>query len=108
MSDGVSGAGGVSPENKHIYEQQFQRSVKIFEESLAGYNSKEANNFPQKKAEYKKAMDESLKVMDQLGPVLNKEIQKQKLEADYQNFTAQGDSASLSQVQKDIEGLKGG
>jgi len=96
---------GPTGDDKALYKQEFDKSVTIFEESLDGYHKADGVG---KKAEFKKAMDESLHVMDQLGPIFSKEIQSQKaaLEKDYSDYTAGGSEESFQKLHKDIDSLK--
>ncbi|MEX0961330.1 MAG: hypothetical protein WDZ28_00525 [Simkaniaceae bacterium] len=100
----VSGAGGISPKDMQSYKQEFHKSVDIFKESLEEYH--QTGEGPKKEA-FKKAMDESLHIMDQLGPIFSKEIQQQKatLEGHYSDFTSKESDSGFNQLETDIKSL---
>jgi len=104
---GIEGQGNITPEMRATYQQQFSRSVDLFQKSLAEYEKADEQH---KKDKFKDVMDKSLNIMNQTAKAaMSSSAQKQekKLESDYQNLMANHSSENLAKVQKDIENLKG-
>ena len=101
----VSGPGSVSPSDMVKYKEEFQKSVSIFQESLDGYATTDGMG---KKEMFRKAMSESLNVMDQLSPIFSKEIQKQKeaLHNDLSSYQEAASPEGLNKLHSDIDSLK--
>lgn len=101
----VSGGGGLSPKDVENYKKDFEKSVDIFKESLDGMSKADGMD---KKAAFRKSMEEALGIMDQISPILNKTIQEQKMKliTDYNNYTVNDSADNLQKLQNDISGLK--
>lgn len=103
---GIEGAGRISPEDKAIYKNQFERSVKLFQKSLAEY---EKADFPAKKEEFKKVMEKCLTIMNETAQaVLGDQGHKQKdrVQQDFNKLIAQDTPANANKLNNDIEKLK--
>jgi len=97
---------GQSPEQMKAYREDFQKSIGIFRESLDEY-TKTDKSFYAKQDTLKESMGESKQVMDQLSPLFNKEIQKQKaqLDQDYNAFAKDDSPENVSKLQEDLSNL---
>jgi hypothetical protein len=90
-----------------IYRKELQQGVKIFEESLQGF--RETKKFPEKKMEYEKAMNESLKaIQDACSALMNKELvhEKDQLSKDYQNYLSNPTDTNANKLEKDLNDLR--
>lgn len=102
----VDNVGGVSPENKAIYKDQFERGLNLFEKSLNQYQSAEGH----KKEVFKDVMDKALNIMNETAKAgLGKTgADKEKnLEKDYNNYIASESPDALDKLNNDINNLKG-
>lgn len=97
---------GQSPEQMKAYQQDYQKSVSIFRESLDAY-TKTDKSFYAKQDTLKESMRESKNVMDQLSPLFGKEIQKQKakFDQDYDAFSKEDSPQNASKLQEDLNNL---
>lgn len=103
----MSNIEGQSPEQMKAYQQDYQKSVGIFRESLEAY-TKTDKSFYAKQDMLKESMSESKHVMDQLTPLFGKEIQKQKaqFDKDYEAFSKEDTPQNASKLQEDLNKLE--
>jgi hypothetical protein len=106
MVDPIQGGGEVSPQDRALYRQEFERAVNLFQESLAAYQQSE---IPMQKEEFKKVMDKTLLVIHQTIREAVKsraEGKEKQLDQDYQNFLAQDTSQNVERLNHDLNDLK--
>lgn len=94
---------------KAAYKVEFERGVKLFQDSLAEYEK--AGDFAKKKEMLKDVMDKALDVINEaargfLSKTEAKE-QKEKLLSDYAAFLKYGDTDTYAKLNQDVERLKG-
>lgn len=106
MLDPIQGGGEVSPQDRALYRQEFERAVNLFQESLTAY---EQSQIPAQKDEFKKVMDKALVVIHQTirEAVKSRPDGKEKqLDQDYQNFLAHDTPETVHQLTTDLNELK--
>lgn len=106
MAD-IDGMGSISPQDKALYKQEFERGANLFQKSFAEYQNSDG---PQKDL-FKDVMDKALQVMNETAKYClskRKQAQEMQLEKDYQNYIASGSSESSEKVKQDIDRLQKG
>jgi len=94
-------------DDQAIYKREIKQGVKIFEESLKGFQ--DTKKFPEKKMEYEKAMNESLKaIQDASSALMNKELvqEKEQLSNDYKNYLTNPSEENAKKIEKDLGALR--
>lgn len=108
MVDQISGDTPITPHDKELYKQDFNRAVNLFQQSLAAYEKSQSD--PQK-AKFKDVMDKCLTVIHEtIKEAVRVEAQKQlnQVDKDYQNFIASDNPKTYDQLNKDLDSLKHG
>ena len=101
--DKISGDGPLTPNSRTFYEQKFEESLNLFQNSLSEY---EKSTLPPQKAKFKEVMDKARVVMNETAKALlnNKtQTQEENLEKDYLAFLANQSPKTLAQLKKDID-----
>ncbi len=103
--------GGQTPEKPseeglQAYKQDFKESIGVFRGALNEYSETDSS-FYAKQDTLKESMGQSKEVMDQLSPLFNQDIQKQKakLDTDFSAFQKEGSPANVAKLQEDLNGL---
>lgn len=107
MTDPISGK-SIPPELQATYRNEFSRGVKLFEESLAAYETTPPDEVA-KKAKFKDVMDKALKIMNESARGFlsaSGKSEESKLEKDYQSFLAQDNPENYKKLNEDIRHLK--
>jgi hypothetical protein len=106
MVEGVQGGGDLTPHDRVLYRQEFERAVTLFQQSLTAY---EQSQMDSQKAEFKKVMAKTLEVIHQtIREVVTERPDKkdQELTVDYQNFLANDDPENVQKLNDDLDNLK--
>src|SRR3569832_385027 len=106
MVDQVGGNAPITPHDKEVYKQDFNRAVDLFQQSLVAYEK--SQSAPQK-AKFKDVMDKCLNVIHEtIKEAIRVEAQKQlkTVEKDYQNFIDNDNPTTYQQLNKDLDSLK--
>jgi hypothetical protein len=106
MVEGVQGGGDLTPQDRVLYRQEFERAVNLFQQSLTAYQQSE---IPAQKEEFKKVMAKTLEVIHQTirQVILERPEQKDKeLSSDYQQFLDSDNSKNIAKLGRDLDDLK--
>jgi hypothetical protein len=94
---------GSTPQQ--IYKKDYDRAVNLFQQSLAGYQQ---STEPHQKEKFKDVMDKCLVIIHEtIKAAKGTQAPLKKVDQDYQNYIADGNSKTLEQLNKDIDTLKG-
>lgn len=107
MAD-LEGLGNISPQQRAMYKQEFERGASLFKQSFEEYMSSDNDN---KKTLLKDVMDRSLQVMNETAKYVlsqRKLEQENKLEEDYGNFISNESPDTAKQLKTDIDKLQKG
>ena len=98
--------GPPSPEEIKAYQDKFLEGANLFKEALNGYST---SNIPQQKLEFKKVMNETLKVMNQSASFLMKQEAKKyesELNKDFQTFKKEDNPNTQQKLKEDIDNIQ--
>ncbi len=107
MTDKIEG-GGIPPDLRATYKQDFARGFDLFQKSLTEYKNADEIN---KKAKFKDVMDKTLQVMNEVARAAlsdKGQLQEKELEKDYQNLIANESEQNYNKLKEDINNLKNG
>lgn len=103
----IEGSGSsIPPDLKATYKNEFQRGMRLFQQSLQEYQGTEDG--PKKDA-FKQVMDEAMQVMSETAKLgLSKAAQKAEsaVENDYQAYSSDDSADNLQKLQGDLDKLK--
>ncbi len=106
MVDGIQGGGEISPQDKVLYRQEFDRAVNLFQQSLTAY---EQSQIQAQKEEFKDVMNKALQVIHQtIRQAVDQRVEgrEKELDQDYQKFLAQDTPENARQLNNDLNDLK--
>ena len=106
MTGSVQGGGDLSPQDRVLYRQEFERAVNLFQQSLTAY---EQSQMQSQKDEFKNVMAKTLEVIRQTirQAVSQRPDQKEEgLATDYQKFLASDTPENVQRLNDDLNDLK--